>query len=126
MSKDLLSRPVHRRTMLKTGLAISALQVASPFVVNALGEEPVKIGLDDPFTGTYALLGKNEQIGCELAIAEINAKGGILGRQVELLAEDFDQHRYRHGGAKGAQADRPRQGQFPARQRELGDGAGDR
>ncbi len=88
MSKDLLSRPVHRRTMLKTGLAISALQVASPFVVRALGEEPVKIGLDDPFTGTYALLGKNEQIGCELAIAEINAKGGILGRQVELLAED--------------------------------------
>ncbi len=88
MSKDLLSRPVHRRTMLKTGLAISALQVASPFVVKALGEEPVKIGLDDPFTGTYALLGKNEQIGCELAIAEINAKGGILGRQVELLAED--------------------------------------
>ena len=88
MSKDLLSRPVHRRTMLKTGLAISALQVASPFVVKARGEEPVKIGLDDPFTGTYALLGKNEQIGCELAIAEINAKGGILGRQVELLAED--------------------------------------
>jgi len=88
MSKDLLSRPVHRRTMLKTGLAISALQVASPFIVKALGEEPVKIGLDDPFTGTYALLGKNEQIGCELAIAEINAKGGILGRQVELLAED--------------------------------------
>ena len=126
MSKDLLSHPVHRRTMLKTGLAISALQVASPFVVRALGEEPVKIGLDDPFTGTYALLGKNEQIGCELAIAEINAKGGILGRQVELLAEDFDQHRYRHGSAKGAQADRPRQGQFPAGQRELGDGAGDR
>ena len=88
MSKNLLSRPVHRRTMLKTGLAISALQVASPFIVKALGEEPVKIGLDDPFTGTYALLGKNEQIGCELAIAEINAKGGILGRQVELLAED--------------------------------------
>jgi branched-chain amino acid transport system substrate-binding protein len=67
MSKDLISRPVRRRTMLKAGLALGAVQVASPFLVKALGEEPVKIGLDDPFTGTYAQFGKNEQIGCELA-----------------------------------------------------------
>ena len=85
MSKDLISRPVRRRTMLKAGLALGAVQVASPFLVKALGEEPVKIGLNDPFTGTYAQFGKNEQIGCELAIEEITAKGGILGRQVELL-----------------------------------------
>ena len=64
------------------------MQVASPFIVKARGEEPIKIGLNDPFTGTYAELGKNEQIGCQLAIDEINAKGGILGRQVELLSED--------------------------------------
>lgn len=88
MSKDLISRPVQRRTMLKAGLALGAVQVASPFLVEALGEEPVKIGLNDPFTGTYAQFGKNEQIGCELAIEEITAKGGILGRQVELLSED--------------------------------------
>ena len=50
--------------------------------------ETVKIGLDDPLTGTYAELGKNEKIGCELAIEQINAKGGILGRKVELLVED--------------------------------------
>ncbi len=88
MSKDLIGRPVQRRTVLKAGLAIGAMQVASPFLVKALGEEPVKIGLDDPFTGTYAELGKNEQIGCQLAVEEINAKGGILGRQVQLFAED--------------------------------------
>ncbi len=88
MSRDLISRPVRRRTILKAGLAIGALQVASPFVVKSLADEPVKIGLNDPFTGTYAQLGKNEQIGCELAIEQINAKGGILGRKVELLAED--------------------------------------
>ena len=46
------------------------------------------MGLNDPFTGTYAQFGKNEQIGCELAIEQINVKGGILGRKVELLAED--------------------------------------
>ena len=79
---------IRRRTLIKAGLAIGAMQMASPFIVKALAEEPIKIGLDDPFTGTYAELGKNEQIGCQLAISEINAKGGILGRQVTLVSED--------------------------------------
>ena len=74
--------------MLKAGLAVGALQVASPFVVKSLADEPVKIGLDNPLTGTYAALGKNELIGCQLAIEQINAKGGILGRKAELLVED--------------------------------------
>jgi branched-chain amino acid transport system substrate-binding protein len=82
------SRPIGRRGLLQAGLAIGALQVTSPFVVKALGEEPIKIGMDNTFTGTYAELGKNEQIGSLLAIEEINKKGGILGRHVELLSED--------------------------------------
>jgi branched-chain amino acid transport system substrate-binding protein len=88
MSAEIIKRPIGRRKVLQAGLAVGALQVTSPFIVKALGEEPIRIGLDDPFTGTYAELGKNEQIGCQLAIDEINKKGGILGRQVELLAED--------------------------------------
>ena len=88
MSKDLIGRAVQRRTILKAGLAIGAMQVASPFVVKALAEEPIKIGLDNPLTGTYAAPGKNEQIGCQLAVDQINAKGGILGRKIELLSED--------------------------------------
>jgi len=88
MSKDLIGRAVQRRTILKAGLAIGAMQVASPFVVKALAEEPIKIGLDNPLTGTYAAPGKNEQIGCQLAVDQLNAKGGILGRKIELLSED--------------------------------------
>jgi branched-chain amino acid transport system substrate-binding protein len=88
MSKDRAGWPVQRRTILKGGLAIGAMQVASPFVVKSLADEPVKIGLDNPLTGTFAALGKNELIGAQLAVEQINAKGGILGRQVELLVED--------------------------------------
>src|SRR5271154_2101732 len=88
MSKDFISVPVKRRTILQAGLAIGAMQVASPFVVRALADDTVKIGLDNPLTGTYAAVGKNELIGCQLAVEQINAKGGILGRQVELLSED--------------------------------------
>ena len=81
-------RGVGRRTILKAGVAASAAQFAGPFIVKALGEEPVKIGLDNPLTGTYAAVGKNELIGCQLAVEQINAKGGILGRKVDLLVED--------------------------------------
>lgn len=77
-----------RRIVLKAAAAAGIMQVAAPFVIRARGDEPVKFGLDDPLTGTYAELGKNEQIGCELAIEEINAKGGILGRPAQLLVED--------------------------------------
>jgi branched-chain amino acid transport system substrate-binding protein len=88
MSKEFFSRPLRRRTLLKAGFALGAMQVACPFVVKSQADESVKIGLDNPLTGTYAALGKNELIGAQLAIDQINAKNGILGRKAELLVED--------------------------------------
>jgi branched-chain amino acid transport system substrate-binding protein len=82
------SSGIGRRTVIKAAAVAGVAQVASPFVWSARAADTIKIGLDDTFTGTYAELGKNEQIGCELAVAQINAKGGILGRQVELISED--------------------------------------
>lgn len=81
-------RAINRRAILKAGLVLGAAQVVSPFIIKARGEEPVKLGLDNPLTGTYAALGKNELDGCQLAIEQINSKGGILGRKAELLVED--------------------------------------
>ncbi len=80
-----------RRDFLKAAAVAGMAQMAFPFVGKAHGaesRESVLIGLNDPFTGTYAELGKNEQIGCELAVDQVNAKGGILGRKVELISED--------------------------------------
>ncbi|HSY88902.1 MAG TPA: ABC transporter substrate-binding protein [Verrucomicrobiae bacterium] len=88
MLHRLSTRGVGRRSVLKAGLALGAAPLAGPFIINARGEEPIKIGFDDPLTGTYAELGKNEQIGAELAIEQMNSKGGILGRQVQMLVED--------------------------------------
>ena len=79
---------VRRRDLLKGGLILGASQIASPFVITARAEDKLRIGLDNPLTGTYAALGKNELTGCQLAVEQINAKGGILGRQVELIVED--------------------------------------
>ena len=88
MRKEQLSKAIHRRSLLRLGAAAGLLPLARPFVVSAWAEDTVKIGLDNPLTGVYAALGKNELIGCQLAIEQINAKGGILGRQAELLVED--------------------------------------
>jgi branched-chain amino acid transport system substrate-binding protein len=77
-----------RRTVLKAAGAAAALQVAGPFVISARGETPLRIGFVDPLTGVYAAPAQNEVTGAKLAVAQINAKGGILGRQVELLIED--------------------------------------
>jgi branched-chain amino acid transport system substrate-binding protein len=88
MTRGGFSKQLGRRSLLKGAAAAGLAQIAAPFVVTARAADTIKFGLDDPLTGTYAELGKNEQIGCELAIRQINAKGGILGRQAELLVED--------------------------------------
>jgi len=78
----------NRRTLLKTTLAAGVTQIASPFVITARAADAIKIGMVDPLTGVYAAPAQNEVMGAKLAVAHINAKGGILGRQVELLVED--------------------------------------
>jgi branched-chain amino acid transport system substrate-binding protein len=88
MPKFVRPNTIGRRTVLKAAAAAGVVQIASPFVITARAADTVKIGLDNPLTGTYAALGKNELYGCQLAIEQINAKGGILGRQAELLVED--------------------------------------
>jgi branched-chain amino acid transport system substrate-binding protein len=79
---------LRRRTIVQVAAGASLLQVASPFIITARAADTVKLGLDNPLTGTYAAVGKNELMGCELAVEQINAKGGILGRKAELLVED--------------------------------------
>ena len=77
-----------RRQMVQAGAALGTSAVFSPSVLAfAQGETPVKIGMHDPLTGTYAAEGESEVRGARMALAEINGKGGILGRE----AYRFDQ-----------------------------------
>src|SRR6202140_910054 len=79
---------IPRRTLLRAGAAAGILQVASPFILTARGETAIKIGMVNPLTGVLSALAQSEVDGAKYAEAEINKKGGILGRQVELLVED--------------------------------------
>jgi branched-chain amino acid transport system substrate-binding protein len=83
-----VSPRLDRRSLIKATAAAGLAQVASPFIISARGETPVKIGMVDPLTGVYAAVAQNEVIGAKLAVEQINAKGGVLGRPIELLIED--------------------------------------
>ncbi len=50
--------------------------------------EPIKIGISTMLSGDYAALGDNIVKTAELAVAEVNVKGGINGRPLELVVQD--------------------------------------
>ncbi|HEX3405333.1 MAG TPA: ABC transporter substrate-binding protein [Acetobacteraceae bacterium] len=82
------SLAIGRRTMIGAGATIGALQLASPFIIRARGETPVRIGMVDPITGSLSALATSEVEGAKWTVEDLNKKGGILGRPVELLVED--------------------------------------
>jgi branched-chain amino acid transport system substrate-binding protein len=51
-------------------------------------QETIKIGEFASLTGKEAVFGQNAHKGTLLAIEEVNAAGGVLGRQLELITED--------------------------------------
>lgn len=78
-----------RRAMLKAGVAGAAL-VSAPAVLRAQAPA-VKIGIIQPVTGALAGDGDLGRLGAELAIADINAAGGIKslgGAKIEMVFGD--------------------------------------
>lgn len=49
---------------------------------------PIKIGIVGPMTGLAGFVGKNMVEGIQLAVEDLNEKGGVLGRQVEFVMRD--------------------------------------
>ena len=51
----MIIRPkLDRRSVLKGAAAVGVLPIASPFIISARGETPMRIGMVDPLTGVYA------------------------------------------------------------------------
>ena len=86
VQRDSLS--IGRRGLVTAGGLVAASQLAAPFIISARAEAPVKMGMVNPLTGSLSALAATEVEGAKYAVAEVNAKGGILGRQIELLVED--------------------------------------
>lgn len=65
-----------------------ALTLWAATTVSALAADPILIGLNYPRTGHYKEEGLAQMRGALLAIDEINAQGGVLGRPIKLLSKD--------------------------------------
>ena len=67
-----------------------ALGVAAPAFLRSASAQSatIKIGQVVPITGPAAEAGKYAMAGAKIALDEINKKGGILGKQVEIITED--------------------------------------
>ncbi|THD63151.1 MAG: ABC transporter substrate-binding protein [Bradyrhizobium sp.] len=77
-----------RRTLLKGSAAFAgAAALGFPSIVSGQTDK-IKIGHLTPLTGFLGALGAYAQLGMRMAEEEINAAGGIMGRQLEVMSED--------------------------------------
>jgi branched-chain amino acid transport system substrate-binding protein len=66
---------------------LAALELGFPSIVRAQSDK-IKIGHLTPRTGFLGPLGEYAVMSITLAVEEVNAAGGVLGRQLELISED--------------------------------------
>ena len=71
---------VRMLTLLLAGL------LALPLAAEA--QKPIKVGMPMPLSGPPALFGEPASKGAQMFVEEINAKGGVLGRKIELIVRD--------------------------------------
>src|SRR3954451_1353434 len=79
-----------RRTLLRRAAVAGAMPFAGSLLARgaAAQGEPIRVGAIIPFTGIETHNGLSMQYGVEIGADEINAAGGLTGRQVEVLMED--------------------------------------
>jgi branched-chain amino acid transport system substrate-binding protein len=76
-----------RRQFVQTGAAAGTL--AMPFINRrAYAAEPIKVGSLLDLSGPIGSSGQPMNFAMQLAVADANAKGGILGRKIELISYD--------------------------------------
>ncbi len=78
-----------RSTLLLTLLLLASLLHPTPASAATPSGDPIKLGHFGSLTGKDAAFGVATRKGILLAVEELNAKGGILGRPVEYLVEDI-------------------------------------
>jgi len=67
---------------------IAATALLSAGLAGHAGAQTIKIGVNEPLTGPFAASGTYVVNGAKIAADEINAKGGVLGKKIELIIED--------------------------------------
>ena len=72
--------------MVRSLILLVAALLALP--LSAEAQKPIKVGVPLPLSGPPALFGEPASKGAQMYVDELNAKGGVLGRKIELLIRD--------------------------------------
>jgi ABC-type branched-subunit amino acid transport system substrate-binding protein len=70
------------------GLLVTSIAVAALSVTAANAQDVYKIGISAGLTGYAATVDRGWRDGVEIAAAALNAKGGIMGRKIDVITED--------------------------------------
>src|SRR5215208_2691751 len=76
---------VHMKT---PRFAVAAALLAAASLAGAQGKEPLKVGALLSVTGPASFLGAPEARTLELLVEDLNKKGGVEGRRIELVVKD--------------------------------------
>lgn len=77
-----------RRHLLKAGAALAGASAIGLPALVAAQTGPIRIGHLTPLTGFLGALGEYAVLGLKMATDEINAAGGVMGRQLDVSSED--------------------------------------
>ena len=106
-----------RRTILKSLAGAGAAGAVSgfPFVNRlALGQQALKLGVVVPMTGPMALEAQEMLAATQIAVEDVNADGGVMGRKVETVIRDSE-FKPEVAKRKATELDRGGEGAVPRR-----------
>jgi len=93
MTKQPARQIVKRKPMNRAFTAVASAVLAATVIqtpVSAGSKDPIVIGITSDASGQYANSGASDRRGMLMAIAEFNAKGGVLGRKIEYIHIDTE------------------------------------
>lgn len=83
-----LRAPFHFAGQPAAAPSVAVPPPAPPVQPAPLDREPIAIGVAGPMTGQFAVFGDQMRLGVELAVADLNRKGGVAGRRLKIEVGD--------------------------------------
>ena len=99
---------INRRAFLQTSIgSAAALTAPSMFASAARAADTIDVGVLFSLTGGLSIIEKSLHDATLLAISEVNASGGVMGKQVNAIVEDGAAYRYRGNFAEATAPSTP-------------------
>lgn len=82
-----MTQTISRRSWMRAAVA-AAVAASFGAAGNAVAQQTLKFGLAMPLTGSQSAFGKDQVKAAEWAVEDINAKGGVNGKKLEMIVMD--------------------------------------